>query len=257
MTVKQIENALALLEFFAERRRPATLSEVVRHFGWPRSSAFNVLTTLAESGYLYEPQSRGGFYPSTRWQKIVTDIGEGVPVPEELSRIVRRLAEATGETVWISAAGGLYAMFLDVVEPDVGVRYAARAGKRVPIHITASGHSLLSQMPPRDLEVILRKVTFTETGVNGPKSIAEVRQLIEEGRARGWFRSASYYSPDLGGVSLPIIMDERIHAVTIAGPLFRVAAKEREHVSLIYKAIADELGADHLRKTLKDFHIAE
>lgn len=127
----------------------------------------------------------------------------------------------------------------------------------MPIHMTASGQALLSQMTSRDLEVILRKVTFAEAGVNGPKSVEEVRQQIQDGRVRGWFRSESNYSPDLGGVSLPIIMDERIHAVTIAGPLFRIASKEREHASLIYKAIAKELGPDHLRKTLRDFHFAE
>lgn len=256
MKVKQIENALALLEFFAERQRPATLADVTKHFGWPRSSAFNILSTLAETGYLYEPRQRGAFYPSTRWQKVVADIGEGLPVPEALSRIIRGLAEATGETVWVSAAGGLYAVFLDVVEPDVGVRYAAHAGKRVPIHLTASGQALLSQMPSRDVEVILHKVTFEEAGPNAPTSVEEVRQQLDDGRARGWFRSASNYSPDLGGVSLPIVMDDRIYSVTIAGPLFRVASKEAEHAALMYRAIADELGADHARKTLKNFHVA-
>lgn len=256
MKVKQIENALALLEFFAERRRPATLADVVKHFGWPRSSAFNILNTLAETGYLYEPRARGGFYPSTRWQKVVADIGEALPVPEALSRIVHNLAAATGETVWVSAAGGLYAVFLHVVEPDVGVRYAAHAGKRVPIHITASGQALLSQMTSRDVDVILHKVTFEEAGPNAPMSVEEVRRQIEEGRARGWFRSASNHSPDLGGVSLPIVMEDRIYSVTIAGPLFRVASKEQEHAALMYRAIAGELGAGYLRKTLKNFHIA-
>ena len=48
VAVKQIENLLNLLEFFSVRKRPATLADVVAHFGWARSSAFNILTTLVE-----------------------------------------------------------------------------------------------------------------------------------------------------------------------------------------------------------------
>ena len=177
-------------------------------------------------------------------------------MPEELSRIVQRLARETGETVWVSASSGLYAVFLDVAESNAAVRYAASTGNRVPIHITASGQALLSQMASRDVEVILRKVSFENTGVNAPKLIDEVKQQLEEGRARGWFRSAANYSADLGGVSLPILMNEHIYSVTVAGPLFRVATKDQEHAAQIYRAVAGELGADHCRDTLKDFHIA-
>ena len=61
MSVRQVENVLALLEFFAERQRPATLADVVEHTGWPRSSAFNLLSTLLDRGYLYEPRARAGY----------------------------------------------------------------------------------------------------------------------------------------------------------------------------------------------------
>lgn len=59
MDVKQVVNALELIEFFATHRRPATLAEISKHFGWPRSSTFNLLGTLANRGYLYEPRARG------------------------------------------------------------------------------------------------------------------------------------------------------------------------------------------------------
>ena len=103
--------------------------------------------TLVEAGYLYEPRARGGFYPSSRWQQLASAFAEGEPVPDSLRNILRRLSEATGETIWVSAPSGLFAVFLDVIESPAAVRYAAAPGKRVPIHVTASGQALLSQMP--------------------------------------------------------------------------------------------------------------
>lgn len=251
MAVRQIENMLALLEAFARHKRPMTLADVVDEFGWPRSSAFHILTTLVETGYLYEPRARGGFYPSPRWAQVVNAFSEAEPLPEALRHVMESLAEETGETVWVSAPSGSFAVFLDVIESSAPVRYAAQPGKRVPIHITASGQALLSQMPTRDRDVILRKVEFGGFGPNAPQSLDEVTQQMNEGARRGWFQSASNYSPDLGGVAVPVVIGNRIFSITVAGPLFRVADKGEDHALAIHRAIASELGAHHSAQTLK------
>lgn len=252
MAVKQIENLLVLLEFFAERQEPATLADVVRHFGWPRSSAHNILSTLADAGYLYEPRARGGYYPSSRWQQLAAAFADGEPIAESLRNIIIDLGARTGETIWVSAPSGLYAVFLDVVESSAAVRYAAQLGNRVPIHVTASGQTLLSQMPERDCEVLLRKASFGNWGPNAARSIDEVRAQMEAGRRRGWFLSASNYSPDLGGVAVPIVLGDRVFSVTVAGPLYRVADKFEYHAQEIYAAIGRELGEDYCARTLRD-----
>ncbi|WP_088622470.1 IclR family transcriptional regulator [Oceanicola sp. 22II-s10i] len=242
MSVKQIENLLALLEYFAERQEPATLADVVRHFGWPRSSAFNILTTLVESGYLYEPRARGGYYPTVRWQQLGAAFAESEPLPDALHAIMIALWHETGETIWVSAPSGLFAVFLDVAESPAAVRYAARPGKRVPIHVTATGQALMSQMPDRDRDVLLRKAAYGCWGPNAPASADEVRRDLDEGRRRGWFRSASNYSPDLGGVAMPITLNGRTFSVTVAGPLFRVADKAEAHAEAIVRATSAQLG---------------
>src|SRR3546814_17052996 len=66
MIVKQVQYAFSILEFFSERRNPATLSEISDHFGWPRSSTFNLIETLSLGGYLYEPKFRAGYYPTRK-----------------------------------------------------------------------------------------------------------------------------------------------------------------------------------------------
>ncbi len=255
MTVKQVENLLGLLEFFADRKSPATLSEVVAHFGWPRSSAFNILSTLVERGYLYEPKARAGFYPTPRWLLLSKAIAEGEPIPERLIQVMRELAAETGETVWISAPSGWFAVFVDVVESQSGVRYAAAQGNRVPIHATASGQALLSQLSENDLGVLLRKVSYERYGENTPMSLSEVLAQMEQGRRRGWFQSASNYSPDLGGVAVPVVDGYRIYGITVAGPLYRVRDKAADHARCIHETIARIYGADHSRRTLKNFDL--
>lgn len=69
-------------------------------------------------------------------------------------------------------------------------------------------------------------------------SIETVENSIRTSLHRGWFSSASAYNPDLCGVAVPLKIDQRILAVTVAGPLFRM--KDR----------AEEM-ADHLNQLIE------
>ena len=81
MLVRQADNVLSILEFFAERQGPATVADLTAHFGWPRSSTFNMVATLVERGYLYEPRARGAYYPTARWQVMAQAVAAAQPVP--------------------------------------------------------------------------------------------------------------------------------------------------------------------------------
>ena len=79
MLVRRVEDVLELLEFYAEFQKPATISEVSQHFGWPRSSTFNILTTMSSRGYLYESGGKGQYYPTSRLFRVAQSINAGAP----------------------------------------------------------------------------------------------------------------------------------------------------------------------------------
>ena len=110
-------------------------------------------------------------------------------------------------------------------------------------------------MPERDREAILRKAGFEARGPAAARTLEEVRAQIEGGRARGWFRSASYWSADLGGVSIPVAVEGRVFSLTVAGPLFRVEAKEELHARLLHRAVAEAFGPDHAARTLSGMRV--
>jgi len=249
--VRQVANVLDLLEFFAEHGKPASLAEISQHFDWPRSSTFNLLSTLTTRGYLFEPEMRGRFYPTPRWLSISQTIASAEPVPEALVRLATDLNQRTGETVCIGSASGNYLIFLEVIQSRAIVRYAAEVGQRIPIHATASGHAVLSQWPARQRSALLRKVTFERYGSGTPMSVQAVEDQIQSGLYRGWFRSASNYSVDLGGVSLPIILSERIFSITVAGPLNRMESRMVEVAKIMHEAVGQHLGPRFLSEKIK------
>ena len=219
--VRQISNALDVLEFYAQVGRPAGLNELSEHFGWPRSSTFNVIDTLVERGFLYEPRTRAGFYPTPRWLSLSQEISTAEPLPDEVFELVRTVSEQMGETTWVAAPSGQNAIMLSVANSPQPIRYVAEPGKRVPIHATATGHALMSLMSPQQRESLLKRAMFVKYGSGTPLNAAEVENRITEGVERGWFVSASNFSPDLGGISMALPVFGRHLAFTVAGPMFR------------------------------------
>lgn len=221
-TVKQAAHVLDLLEFFAAHRRPATLAEISRHLEWPRSSAFKLLGTLVARGFLYEPRAKGGYYPAPVWSELVGRIEEAQPIPRDLHALLEKLVALTGETAVLAAASGSQALFLDAIESPNAIRYTATRGKTIPLHVTATGRALLSQMAADDRAAVLRKAGFDRYTDSTLMDAAAVEAEIARSAALGWFPGNAELTPGLGGVAVPLELPDRHLAVLVAGPMFRV-----------------------------------
>ena len=233
VTVKQAANVLDLIEFFAEHKRPATLAEIANHFAWPRSSTFNLLGTLAERGYLYEPRSRGGYYPSPLWSSQLQSIQRAEPILDQFRALLRALVERTGETAVLAAASGSHAVFIDVIESHHAIRYTATQGKLIPLHVTATGRALLSQLSPADRASILRRAAFERYTPTTLMSVAAVEKEIQRSIDRGWFEGAAEYTADLGGVAMPLPIPHRQYAVLVAWPRSRIKGRCAELATIV------------------------
>lgn len=222
VNVKQAANVLDLLEYFAEHQRPATLAEIAKHFDWPRSSTFNLLGTLLQRGFLYEPRAKAGYYPAPVWAALIGRIEQAQPVPPGIGVLLEALVEETGETAVLAAASGAFALFIDTRESPSSVRYAAPMGKRVPLHVTATGRALLSQMGAQERSSFLAKADFARYTDTTLMDAQAVEKEIDTSLRRGWFIGNAEFTPDLAGVAMPFALGERRFALLVAGPTFRV-----------------------------------
>ena len=226
------------MEFFADRGRPATLAEVSKHFDWPRSSTFNLLQTLSKRGYLYEPRSREGYYPSPAWLPLIQGIDRAAPVPIEYQSLLNSLQERTGETAVLGAISGMNVIFIATVESTHAVRYTAKVGKIVPIHASATGRALLSLLGENECASILRRAVFEKYTSTTLLSFEAVANEIAESRRRGFFEGVGEYTQDLGGIAMPLSTTNRHLAVLVAGPMSRVQPCKNEIVCAIKEEFA-------------------
>lgn len=238
MIVKQVQYAFQILEFFANRRSPATLSEIADHFGWPRSSTFNLIETLSHSGFLYEPRYRAGYYPSRRLFKLAHDtIVEG-PISGRLRECVMHVANRTEETVALCALSGPQTVFVEVVESRFPIRYFAHIGQRVPTEATSAGRALLTILSSKERAAILRKCKLKRYAPNTLMSIEALNAEIDASHDRGWAQNINGFEPELVGLAVPMDLGERQFSLMVAGPSYRVLDRISELVDILREETA-------------------
>lgn len=228
MHVRQAANVLELLEFFARRKHPATLAEISGGLDWPRSSTFNLVNTLADAGFLYEPLARRAYYPTRRWLALAQDVADAEPLPESLHALAVAIARDTGETTAIGAPSGSHVSLLDVVESTHAVRFFARIGDRIPIHASSLGRALLAQATPAERKALYPRLAFERHSATTPLSADAVETLLAQAQTRGYHQSDSEYLPDLVGVALPLPLPGRRLSIVVAGPVSRCLDRRAE-----------------------------
>lgn len=237
MHVKQISNLFALMDYFVRARKPLSVREIVDAMSWPRSSAFNIVETMVECGYLYQPVARGGYYPTTRWMELARELSESQPLPESVHRLLVELMNQTGETLSLAAAEGANVVLLDVVEPQAVIRYTANVGQRMPIHLTAAGRAILSLYSPAERANTLDRIAYEryESAVfSTPES---VEHEIQKSLKVGWSVNFGVYADGLAGIGVPFPFRNRRNAIVVGAPISRVEKRADELGKLLRDAV--------------------
>lgn len=244
MRVKQISNLFQLVELFASVRRPLSAMEIVDQLGLPRSTVFNIIETMTEHEYLYQPTPRGGYFPTNKWMELARELSDSRPLPASIHDLLVALARQTGETLFLAAAEGTSVVFLDVVESSADIRFIANIGQRLPIHVTAAGRAILSQFSPAERAAILKRINYQKYEKDTYMTAESVEAEILRESSRGWFCNLAVYAPGVAGIAIPFPVAGRRLALALGGPITRIESKAEEIGSTLTEAVEAFLQSD-------------
>jgi len=222
MFVKQLSNLFKLMDFYVRTKKPLSVREIVEEFSWPRSSVFNMISTLVDHGYLYQPVPRGGYYPTSKWMEFAREVSDSQPLPDSVHKLLVQLMQETGETMILAAPAGTSVVFLDVVEPPADIRYIANVGQRLPIHVAAAGRAILSQHSQEERAAILKRIKYQKYEKAAYMSADSVERDIQKSMKDGWFVNLAVYAPGVAGIAVPFPFRDRRDAIVLGAPVSRI-----------------------------------
>ena len=169
--------ALHLLEAVAERTRPLSIAELATMLGLSLPTAHRIVTALEGLGFLSREPGKRRIIEGNRLVSLGLTVLQVAVASGIRHAVLESLAAQTGESCNLGVIAGGNLFYLDRVETHwpLGLRF--EPGSRVPLHCTAIGKLLLSQMPEKSLDGYLshgQLVRYT------PTTITDSRRLREE-----------------------------------------------------------------------------
>lgn len=177
----------ALLEVIAERDQLVSLQGLVEETGLPKPTLHRMLQQL-ESGGLLQREGDGRHYSTgVRLRRLAENLLLNNTWHGARHVVLRALVDEIGESCNLTALSGSDVVYLDRVETPAPLRFYLHPGSRVPVHCSASGKMILSQMTAAQRRRLLAHAPlerFTPTTLTDPARIdGELERVRRDGYA--------------------------------------------------------------------------
>lgn len=221
--VRSVEHALDVLDCLGVVGRPLGVTDIARRTGLSKATVHHVLSTLAARRYVMKD-------PYTSLYRLgwaLYELGSSVVRDVEFTRAARpfldRLAAETGEAVLLGILDDNAVLYLDRGESPSGLTMVANAGRRGPLHATASGKVLLAFSS--DAQLVERVLTgplpkFTDATVTDASAL---RRELAAVRKQGYAVCRQEREEGLCSIAVPL----RNYTGLVVGSLALAEAAER------------------------------
>lgn len=180
-----VPKALRVLEAVAARKRPLSIAEIAAALDLPQPTAHRIVGTLEKLGFVGREPGRRRIIEGTRFVSLGLDVLRASAGSGTRHALLATLAKKTGESCNLGVMAGNHVVYVDRVESQwpLGLRF--EPGSRVPLHCTAIGKLLLSQLPEEVIEAHLANgplARYTATTITDPRRLkGELRRTRRQG----------------------------------------------------------------------------
>jgi len=205
--------ALRVLRFLAGQPDPVTLDRLATAVGLPRSTAYHLLNTMIEEGFVVHlaEEHRYGLGVAA------FEVGSGYARQEPLQRITRRhlatLVDEVGQSAHLAVLHGTDVLYVLEERAPGRPPLVTDVGVRLPAHLTASGRAILAALPANQVRALYPdRSAFVDRHGLGPTSLSALRVLLGETRQRGFAVESGEVTPGFGSVA-SAVLDHNGHPV--------------------------------------------
>ena len=231
-----IDRSLQILDVLTEQNRPMSSYELSKETGAPVSTVYRLVDELVERDMLSR-REEGTIWLGPRLMRYGLSYRASIDLYAEARREMRRLAEATGETVQLCARDGLMMAVIAMVEGEGHFRITSDVGTRVPLNWTASGRLLLGHLSDAE-----RQETFADAARPSATGTAETDPARLAAQSRHDFAQR-----------LAVQMGQSEFAVAcIAAPVRNEKGACAATISIVLAERQAELRAEELAQAVRD-----
>ncbi|GAA0898048.1 IclR family transcriptional regulator [Pseudonocardia zijingensis] len=224
--VPAAHQVLAILSHLGRQAGPVPAAAVARELGLPRSTTYQLLATLAESGFVVHLADDRRYSLGVAAYELATGYARQAPL-QRVSRVpLARLVDRTGHTAHLAVMHGREVIYLIEERAPGRPPLVTDVGVRLPSHLTASGRAMLAALPAAQVRALFpTQDAFVTRHDRGPRSLSALRRLLVEARRWGHAVEDGEVTPGFATVAVAVL-DHTGHpvasvAVTVPQAEFR------------------------------------
>ena len=222
-TVDAAAKALELLNVFSFSERKLSLNTLATRTGIPKATAFRLLSTLEESGFIAKIGVE--YHLGIKCLVLGNIVAADLDLREKAHPHLVALRDATRETTHVAVLHQWQVVYLDRVPSPQPVGFMqSRPGAILPAHCTALGKVLLAYLPDAEVAAWAQTASFEAltpfTHTSAAPLINELRLI----RERGYAVDEQEHEIGVRCIAAPIRnhRSEVVASISVAGPEYRM-----------------------------------
>lgn len=167
----------SLLELIAAKDQFVSLQGLVEETGMPKPTLHRMLQQMESAGLLIRQGDGRHYGTGARLRRLAENLLLNATQHGARHAVLRNLVDEIGESCNVTALSGDEVVYLDRVETPEPLRFYLHAGSRVPVHASASGKMILSQMSPAQRRKLLAHTPLKQ---HTPKTVTDLDVLEDQ-----------------------------------------------------------------------------
>ncbi len=181
-SIQVIERLAKLLDVIAAHEDPVSLKILSAETGLHPSTAFRILASLVEQGFV-ERSSRGSYQLGVKLMQLGSRVNASVDIRKIALPLMEKLRDQLGETVNLTVREGDEVVYIERTLAKRMIRVEQVIGSHAPLHVTAVGKLMLgdqgeaecrsyakrSKLPPYTINTHTRITTLLQDCIAATK----------------------------------------------------------------------------------------
>lgn len=204
-TLRSVE----MLKLIAKRPEGITLDEICQVMEMPKTSAYDIATTLVETGMLHVTKGQKQSYTiGLTAYRIGVSYTNHLDVLGTIEPILRAFSKEIGKTVFYGVLSGHEVVYLCKFEPENPIITTATVGTKNPVYCTSLGKAILAFTDEETRNKVIGRITFrkkTERTILGREELLEELEAVKK---RGYALDAREVEEHMECAGAPIYNQE-------------------------------------------------
>ncbi len=244
--IQSIDRALQVLELFSLEKPEWGVTEISKALNIYKSNVHNVLTTLAEKGFVIKDSKTDKYKLGIKFFELGSIVIKNMDLRKIAHPYMEKLLKEFNETVHLGIL--VEGEILSIEQEESGQSLSPRIfiGKRAPLHCTGVGKAIMAYLPKDKFAFTIKEmglIRYTENTISNEK---ELEKELEKIREQGYAVDNMEHEEGVRCVAGPIrdYTGKVSASLSVSGPAFRINENNIPNIAKKVKEYCDYISKE-------------